>query len=392
MPDHVVTDEKGQVHRFPEEATPAMIAQALGVSPPGAQQQQPNLQTGQGMEQQAVQQSRQQMAAPVMQAAQEHEAKQARLAYLQNRAMRSPTPFSNAMAVMAPVAAARAIAGAKVGGYAGEKVAPWMSSSPEAPQWGNAIGGLVGGTAASYTPGGASKAMQRITRGPSGTADVSVSPLTIASRELEGVVPRNTDIPGPSGGALPAADEFYANKGADLMKRGAQQSILDRQAARAAQQEAKIPPWQKPTHEEIPFGSPDNPGPFNKVPPKVPPAMRGDPFNPGKAAPKPSPFPNATSTNAPIGNQELPLVPQGGPTPFPPVKPMVSTGGAAKPFEPLIYESEAEANQIAQRNANLKRQASAAGTYHAAQGSANKPKNLQQRIGRKFPWMSEEDQ
>jgi hypothetical protein len=57
---------------------------------------------------------------------------------------------------------------------------------------------------------------------------------------------------------------------------------------------------------------------------------------------------------------------------------------ANTPFEPLVYSSENEPDQIAQRMANLKRQASSAGTYHAAQGSASKTTNLQQRITNRF--------
>lgn len=60
------------------------------------------------------------------------------------------------------------------------------------------------------------------------------------------------------------------------------------------------------------------------------------------------------------------------------------TGAAQKPFEPLVYSSPEEANQIDFRNANLKRQASSAGTFHAAQGGAGKKLNLQQRIARKY--------
>lgn len=255
MPDHVVTDEKGQVHRFPEEATPEMIAQALGVQPPSAMRVSVDpegtegqayrshippgdLRTGQGMDQQAIQQSREQIAAPVLKKAKNAN----RASTAMNRAMNSPMPFSNAVAAYAPVAAARGIAGAKVGSYAADKA----GLGP----WGSLIGGALGGAAASYTPGGMTKAAQRITRGPGGTGDVSVSPLTIAGRELENVVPRNSEF--------------------------------------------EPPPWQAPSHEEIPLGSPENPGPFNKVPSRVPTTMRGDPFNPSGPFNKiPPKLPNA---------------------------------------------------------------------------------------------------
>jgi hypothetical protein len=102
-----------------------------------------------------------------------------------------------------------------------------------------------------------------------------------------------------------------------------------------------VPPWMVPKGE---LGTPTNPGPFSKVSNTLPPNLRGDPFNPS-AAP---------------------------------------TGSDRPPFMPLIYESEFEPGQLEQRLANLRRQASAAGTFHAAQGAAGKATNLQQRIGKKY--------
>lgn len=67
------------------------------------------------------------------------------------------------------------------------------------------------------------------------------------------------------------------------------------------------------------------------------------------------------------------------------------SSSAQQPFEPLVYASPEEAAQNDFRMANLKRQASSAGTYHAAQGAAGKRTNLQQRIGKSFlPWMPPE--
>lgn len=75
--------------------------------------------------------------------------RQDRLGGLQQRAMRSPTPFSNASAILAPVTAARQIVGSKVGGYLGEKAAPLVGVSPEV---GSVVGGVTGGVAAGAGP------------------------------------------------------------------------------------------------------------------------------------------------------------------------------------------------------------------------------------------------
>ncbi len=155
-------------------------------------------------------------------------------------------------------------------------------------------------------------------------------------------------------------------------------------------------------------GSLQNPGPFSKLPARVkspapqvePEPALGSPENPGWYAklparlPKPAPqvkpqlpfLPGSTSSIAPVGNAQLPAVSdlKGNPTPFPTIQPKAQiTGSAAEPFEPLIFESPEEAASHDFRMQNLKRQASAAGTYHAAQGAVGKRTNLQQRIQRK---------
>lgn len=113
------------------------------------------------------------------------------------------------------------------------------------------------------------------------------------------------------GAFLPMADEFYANRATDLMKRGTQQAILDRQAAIAARLAARNAPpdWQTPAHEEFQLGSPEYPGPFSPLPNKLPASLRGDPFSPKLPPPRLSPFsPNATPTSTPIGGAQLPPV------------------------------------------------------------------------------------
>ena len=131
----VVTDEQGVEHHFPKEATPDMISKALGLSKP----QQPNLRTGAGMEAQSQQQAgqylRQQATAP-------YEQQQAVLQRRKNLAAgwenNNPTPVTNATAMYAPVAAAKAIIGSKIGSKLGGAVAG---------PYGQLAGGLAGGVA-----------------------------------------------------------------------------------------------------------------------------------------------------------------------------------------------------------------------------------------------------
>lgn len=72
----------------------------------------------------------------------------------QNRAANSPTPVTNASAILAPVTTAKQIVGSKLGSIVGEHAAPYVGASPET---GSAVGGLIGGVGASFgNPEGAS--------------------------------------------------------------------------------------------------------------------------------------------------------------------------------------------------------------------------------------------
>lgn len=73
-----------------------------------------------------------------------------RVSELQERAKRSPTPFTDASNIYAPVAAARQIVGSKIGAYAGSNLAPYVGVSPET---GELVGGAVGGLAGTVGPG-----------------------------------------------------------------------------------------------------------------------------------------------------------------------------------------------------------------------------------------------
>jgi len=66
-----------------------------------------------------------------------HDVRESKLTGAESRANQSPTPMTNAVNIMAPVTAARQVVGAKLGGYAGDKLKPGGT--------GEALGGLLGG-------------------------------------------------------------------------------------------------------------------------------------------------------------------------------------------------------------------------------------------------------
>jgi hypothetical protein len=254
MPDHVVTDQNGQVHRFPDEATPEMIAQALGVNPPS---QGPNLKTGQGMQDYANQKAKQvltgtgdqgnynaqgvKVSGPsgeplsyMEKAEQDQAARQTRLGAAQNRAMQSPMPFTNASMAYAPVTAAKSLIGAKLGGAAGGAIAPQLSNSPEAENYGEFIGGTLGGVGASVPWGQSAK---------NAAASALRNPATARQSQMG--------------------------------KPGTVKDFLPPQL-----QKWSVPPWMVPKGE---VGTPTNPGPFMEIParmPKVQPEL-GSEENPG---------------------------------------------------------------------------------------------------------------
>lgn len=93
--------------------------------------------------------------------------------------------------------------------------------------------------------------------------------------------------------------------------------------------------------------------------------------------------PSLSITKSPYWNRMKPAYRN---TPFAGPEPLGlpgTTGAAAKPFEPMIWESPEEAASHDFRMKNIERQASSAGKYHAAQGASGKRLNLQQRIARR---------
>jgi len=138
----------------------------------------------------------------------------------EQHAMRSPTPFSNASAVLAPVTAARQIAGSKVGGYLGEKAAPLVGLSPET---GAVAGGVTGGIVAGAGP----KAVDTI-------GDLS---LEVPNNKIKVKIPwTNIKV---SRNVPPTEAELMEQRAQDLTRRGVEQERLDRAAATAKKADAK---------------------------------------------------------------------------------------------------------------------------------------------------------
>lgn len=107
--------------------------------------------------------------------------------------------------------------------------------------------------------GAARQWMSRFKPGLMNAADVAMHPSEIPGRVLKaGINKAIPDQPSFPGASLPASEEFYANKAADIERRGRAQSALERQSARDAKANA-------------PEGSPENPGWVVKLPNRMPP-------------------------------------------------------------------------------------------------------------------------
>jgi hypothetical protein len=107
------------------------------------------------------------------------------------------------------------------------------------------------------------------------------------------------------GAPLPSADEFYENRGSDLVNRQAEQEILDRKneiaarrASRNAPKRGRPSPFPNATSTDKPIGNAEIPPAGSYNPPR---------FAAGPPTPAPKPlFGNATATNQVVGNAEVP--------------------------------------------------------------------------------------
>jgi hypothetical protein len=134
--------------------------------------------------------------------------------------------------------------------------------------------------------------------------------MYLGPRAAETLIPKlPAEMPAKGIGAtLPSAEDFYAARAEDLMARGKQQELIDK---------------QRPAPE---LGSPENPGWHAKLPTRMP----------LRRALAPNPFEGMTPTNVPLGGAELPGVLQGNATPFAPTVPHEIPGINAPAGQDLI--------------------------------------------------------
>lgn len=272
-------------------------------------------------------------------AAQGQADRQSKLGAAMNRAGRSPMPFTAATSAYAPVPAALSIAGSEVGGRAGKALGGDYGELA-----GRVVGGVTGGTVGGLAEGGGGRLVQRITRGPgaSGEAEIPFSPSSI-KRELEAKIPRNeppaargemqTEVGQQSADAISRESRLksIADRGAALKERTTQRQLAEQGKAIQGTVDARQK-WLADRGKLEMQDATEQAAAINRAQPDAP-TLAG------------------------------------------------RTGGAAEPFEPLVYSSPQEAAQLDFRAKNLERQASRAGMFSAAQGKVGRPLNYQQRIG-----------
>lgn len=398
MPDTRVQDEKGTIHVFPDEATPEMIAQAMGVKPPSTR----------------------------------------------------PTPESQAPNAMAQAQAfTRSQIRPLIPGTATPDPTGGFAEAQKSPKYQDYMhqsGQTIGTTAGTMVTGGLLPWLKGAGLGVNALRLAGRSALTGAGAGAgslaAGGSPKEAGI-NAAGGAisqplaegagalvragLPIVKDALSDAGSSVMDAtaGARNKVASalRNPATARQSQLGRPgtvknilpgSLQKYTVPEglIPkgeVGTPTNPGPFNEIPSKLPEGLRGDPFNPAPpepveqadpvaaavknrtaswiptkmAPPKPAPTPKAdpfygmTATDKPIGNEQ---VPQSGTYPLPKMAPPQETpftapmeaqsaegvkGSVPKPSGRLVLlPQEAQAQDQLQRIA--KTRASQHGMQYAA--------------------------
>lgn len=142
--------------------------------------------------------------------------------------------------------------------YEGEALKPSVKTASQL--GGAAIGGAYGATHGPYSA---------IAGGAAG--------YKLGPTMMETMFPR-VETPTYPGAMLPSTDEFYSNRANEI-------NAANKVASRFDKMQSKVPDWEAPTHAESPLGSPEYPGPFSKLPTRLPSNLRGDPF-----APRPSPL------------------------------------------------------------------------------------------------------
>jgi hypothetical protein len=274
------------------------------------------------------------------------------------------SPLALPAAVASPLPFLAALGGGLGGQYLAKKGGAAIGLSPDQQELAGDIGGIGGGIAGGATGGalrvpwirGAARSvlLDPVTGEPTTTPGSFLKRILRTPEEAEGIA---STAKGPN---IPITES--PNYPAIAAARGA--------AMKSAR--AEIPSGQSVSLAKSPYAAQNK---IAKSPKGI--TMIADMPQQQAAIPQ---------IGAPTPGQELAtrqaaMVPtEGGPT-----------GSAQQPFEPLVYASPEEEAQIRFRMENLKRQASAAGTYHAAQGATGKKLNLQQRIAKKsLPWMPDE--
>lgn len=97
----------------------------------------------------------------------------------------------------------------------------------------------------------------------------------ILARRAARNLPWETPVEKNPGASLPSSGEFYENKGTDLLNRQKAQDLLDKQAARTAKANAPVPqkpnPWAGMTSSDKPIGNAAVPPPGTYSLPKIAP-------------------------------------------------------------------------------------------------------------------------
>ena len=282
-----------------------------------------------------------------------------------------------------PVVLGRGVIGSGIGAYGSGKLADRMQLGPGWKTGMQIGGGILGG--------GIGMGMGRNAIIDPATGEPAITPTAIAKRMFRTPEETNmlkTKLLTPQNnpyGPKPPMEDSPAWR--DATK--ANEPFAGEEVMPGVGEVGGPPP---PKVSKLPLGPPE-------LPPPSPIKPQGKIYmNPFENAPPVSPRVGASSAapGSPLSNEYTQL-----PQPTSPQQPFTlgqrisesqspasvakgTTGAAQEPFEPLIYESPQQVNELARRAANLKRQASASGMYSAAQGKVGKPLNYQQRIQGEF--------
>lgn len=300
MPDTTVQLPDGRTLLIPDGTTPDQMAQLRNK----LATKYSNPVTGQGMEAAAGAKEQERVGQPLVQAADEHIANQAKLGERMNRASRSPTPFTNAISAINPIGTAKMLAGSKIGSYIGEKVSP---------EYGGPVGGLLGGLSSQLGEGYIQRPVRKALLDPV-TGEPTVTPTSIAKRVLrtpeeagqiqaDQLESKMNDYQTARQKELADMEQLKEQDAQSRMNRGREQNTLDAVYRR----EGKAVPLSQspyaPQHAAAADFAAGKPGPFSLV--SSSPNIANEAFKPEVQS---NPFGNASSSMNPTFNATLPKV------------------------------------------------------------------------------------